>query len=114
MAGSGAALLPLVLQLLSLVPAQGMGTGKSGSVGSAGQDPVLAQTSLREGAGVEVASPDPCLGGSLCPPMDGGASLVGRTWEAEAWGPGEGGGFLLGPLEEFSLAAVGERLPWNL
>lgn len=62
MAGSGAAQLPLVLQLLSLVPAQGMGTGKSGSLGSAGQDPVLAQTSLREGAGTEVASPDPCLG----------------------------------------------------
>lgn len=115
MAGLGAALQLLLLQLLSLAQAQGVGRGKSGRQGlrvsQAG--PVLAQTSQREGAGAAAASPGPAWGWRS--QRGGGAGrLRWGSWEAGMWGPGEGGGFLLWPREEFLQAAVGERLPWNL
>lgn len=107
MAGLGAAPQLLLLQLLSLAQAQGVGRGKLGrqGLGVRQAGPVLAQTGRREGAGAAAASPGPCLGWR-------GPARWG-SWEAGMWGPGEGGGFLLRPREEFLQAAAGER-PWNL
>lgn len=117
MAGCAAALLPLVLQLISLTPAREMGRGKSGHRGlrggRAGPCPGSDQSErMRWGRG---CLSRPCRG--VSPPASVLPSMEESAWwgssEAEAWGPEEGGGFLLWPPQEFLQAAVGERLPWN-
>lgn len=108
MAGLGAARQLLLLQLLSLAQAQGVGRGKSGRqglrVGQAGL--VLAQTRQREGAGAAAASPGPAWGWRS--QLGGGAGRLGCGVQERE------GASRYGPREEFLQAAAGERLPWNL
>lgn len=123
MAGATAALLPLVLQLMGLALAPGMGRGKSGrlGLGVSRVGPTSGSARSASAAGAGGCLPEAAFG-CVRPSEPPESSLLveepawwgSRETRAGVWGPRSGRGFQLWPREEFLQAAVGERLPWNL